>query len=969
MDGGAQTTVAGAQFANIIHELKLRTSPGSSTILTADHTPHPVKLLVELPVAFGGMRKVIKVSFVPTINYFLILGMDFWDVFGVKPSVCVLTEEVKKISVSDDHVLDMNQANQLREVLKNLPFAQEGALSRTHLVTHQINTLNSDPIKQRHYIVSPYIQGEINKEIDRLISLDVITPCPNSAWCNPIIAVKKPNGKIRVCLDARKLNSVTVKDAYPQQKIDRILGRLASTKYLSSIDFSDAFLQVPLSNESQPKTAFAVSGRGFYMYKRMPFGLCNSGATLCRLVDRVIGCDLEPNVFVYLDDVIIATETFDEHLQVLKLLGERIKTAGLTISPDKSKFCATRLSYIGYIVDQNGIRPNPDKVEAMANYVTPTCVRDVRRLLGLAGWYRRFIADFAEKTKPITDLLKKTKAKFVWTAEADNALQNIKTILTSEPILACPDYSKRFIIQCDASEYGIGGILVQGEGNDEKVIAYMSQKLSAAERKYQTTERECLAVIRSIEKFRPYVEGAMFTVVTDHASLLWLTNLKDPTGRVGRWALRLQGYNFELIHRKGKFMVVADALSRAVCSLKVDLNDKWYENLRNRITENPQKFSQFQLENDCVYKYCSKGNLSNGFEPSWKIVVPIAQRNAILYRCHDSPFSAHQGYHKTCNRVKQDYYWPKMDNDIREYVRKCDKCKSSKHSNKIQRTFMGNQRETNRPWQTIQMDYIGPLPRSKRGFCYICVVVDTFSKFVRVCPLRKATAKATMEFLERDVFLLFGVPEALISDNGPQFTSNDFSRFLKNYGVKHWLTSAYHPQANASEAVNKSIGTAIRTYIQDQPNHRNWDEHLNHIACALNTAIHSSSKCSPYFANFGQHMITDQSSHILQKNSTLTRDQNHFSKVRDAITKNLKRSYEISKHKYNLRARPISYSVGDVVWKAVVSQSDALAGTISKFMPKYIKCTVRKKIGTNTYELIDENGTVYKKVSCSDIKV
>lgn len=418
---------------------------------------------------------------------------------------------------------------------------------------------------------------------------------------------------MRVCLDARKLNSVTKKDAYPQQQINRILGRLAATKYLTAIDFSDAFLQVPLCENSQNKTAFAISGKGFFRYKRMPFGLCNSGATLCRLVDQVIGCDLEPNVFVYLDDIIVATETFDQHISLLRIIAERITDAGLTVSSEKSKFCAQQLKYLGYILDHQGVRPNPEKVSAMSDYPTPKSVKDVRRLLGLAGWYRRFIPHFASITAPISDLLKKNKSKFSWTLEANEAFNKLKSILVSEPILSCPDYSKKIIIQCDASDLGIGGILVQGEGSEEKIIAYMSEKLSSAERKYQTTERECLAVIRSIEKFRPYIEGTKFTVVTDHASLLWLTNLKDPSGRVGRWALRLQAYDYELIHRKGKFMVVADALSRAVCSIQVAENDEWYDRLKNNIVQAPNRFPQFQINNDMIYKYCNRKKLSNGF--------------------------------------------------------------------------------------------------------------------------------------------------------------------------------------------------------------------------------------------------------------------------------------------------------------------------------------------------------------------
>lgn len=936
--------------------------------MTADQTGHRVQFVFDVPMTFRGMRRMIKASFVPTINEFLILGMNFWDSFSIKPAICTISEEPKVPNVTVEHDLSIDQAEQLQAALKVMPFSTEGALSQTHLMTHCIDTGSSPPIKQRHYTVSPYVQTEINKEIDRLLALDVIEECTNSAWCNPIVAVKKPNGKVRVCLDARKLNAVTVKDAYPQQQINRILGRLAATKFLSAIDFSDAFLQVPLDKESQCKTAFAVSGKGFFMYKRMAFGLCNSGATLCRLVDSVIGCDLEPNVFVYLDDIIVATETFEEHVRILRIIAQRIKDAGLTVSPTKSKFCARQLAYLGYIVDNAGVKPNPEKVSAMANFPVPKSVRDVRRLMGVANWYRRFIPEFASMTAPISELLKKSRGKFVWSPEANRAFEQIRSALVTEPVLSCPDYSKRFIIQCDASDVGIGGILVQGEGDEERIIAYMSRKLSSAEKKYHTTEKECLAVLRSIEKFRPYIEGARFTVVTDHASLLWMSNLKDPSSRVSRWALSLQAYDYELVHRKGKFMVVADALSRAICTIKSRPDDQWYTKLRNNITQVPDKYPNFNLKDGLVYKYCSKGNLSNGFLPSWKVVVPNSGRQDVFKKCHDDPISAHPGFFKTLNKIKQEHYWPGMDADIRKYVQNCEACKAAKPANVIQRAVMGDQRKTDRPWQIVQIDFIGPLPRSKHGFCYILVVVDTFSKFVRLCPLRKATSKCTISFLEEGVFLLFGVPEVIISDNGSQFVSAEFKRFLNTYGVKHWLTAAYHPQANASEAANKSIGIAIRTYVQDNNNHRNWDEHLQKIACALNSTIHTSTKCSPYLANFGQRAITHTSSYVLQPNTHTNRSAEQFEKIRTAITDNLKKTYENSKQRYNLRARPIVYQIGDTVWKEVVSQSDAVAGFTAKFAPKYIKCVVKSRLGTNTYELEDEKGNIHKKVSCSNIK-
>lgn len=593
LDSGAQSTIFGNNFKNFIQTNTFKSYPSNIIIKTADGTAHGNVSTVEIPISYNHKTCILNVLFIPSITKTLILGIDFWDKFGIRPILCESVECEKKINIHENHLLSEENSVKLQNILKNMPFAKEGVLGKTHLTKHKIDTGNSKPIKQIQYAMSPYVQKEVHAEIDRLLGIGAIYRCGQSSWNNPVIAVKKPSGKIRLCIDARKLNEITIKDAYPQQQINRILSRLTGTTYLSSIDFSDAYHQVELEESSQEKTAFAISGKGYFAYKRMPFGLCNSGATLCRVVDNVIGCDLEPNVFVYLDDIIIATANINHHFEILNILAQRLKEAGLTISPEKSRFVMISLCYLGYIIDENGIHPDPEKTAAVHNYPQPKNVNEVRRLVGLAGWYRRFIPNFSIITAPLTELTKKGK-KFEWTESAENALKSIKNILVSEPVLANADYSKPFIIQTDASDLGMGGVLVQGEGADERVVAYTSAKFSSTQRNYQTTERECLAIITAIEKFRPYIDGVKFTVVTDHASLQWLRNVKDPTGRLCRWSLRLQPYDFDIVHRKGSQMVVADAFSRAIEKIDVSLfssiGDKWYQNIVDKVTNESGKF-------------------------------------------------------------------------------------------------------------------------------------------------------------------------------------------------------------------------------------------------------------------------------------------------------------------------------------------------------------------------------------------
>lgn len=447
-------------------------------------------------------------------------------------------------------------------------------------------------------------------------------------------------------------------------------------------------------------------------------------------------------------------------------------------------------------------------------------------------------------------------------------------------------------------------------------------------------------------------------MITDHASLVWLRNLKDPSGRLGRWALRLQPYDFTLIHRKGKFMVVADALSRAVETIGVAKagRDVWYDNLKNDVVSKPDKYTNFSVKGDILYKHCSNGRKGVGYMSKWREVVPLGRRLAIMQNSHDV-LSAHGGVFKTADRVKREHYWPKMDKDIRQYVAQCEVCKACKPTNEAQRSPMGNFRECTRPFEMIYIDFIGPLPRSKSGFAHMLVVVDAFTKFVHVHPLRNATTLGAVKCLREHIFLVFGTPRYLICDNGAQFTATAFKAFLEEHKVTSWFISRYHPQANAAEAANKTIETAVKTYLLKEGNHRHWDSNLLETARAVNTSAHSSTSISPYFALFGLHMRTSGAAYVDEASDTpLESHKEHMSKIRDLVSSKLRKSYEQGKRRYDLRTRPIRYEVGEMVWVKNRTLSDAAKGIAAKLAPKYRKCTIKRKIGTNSYEVTGPDG-------------
>lgn len=959
LDSGASCSILGIGSLALVESLGLPLKSTAINISTADGTHHPATFYVEVPVTYVGKTCNLSLLVIPTMTKELILGMDFWNAFNVTPQIAALkTEDEGYVSpLEHSHELSNDQTRALSEAVNSFAFSTDNRIGFTAVVEHSIDTGEAKPIKQRQYTVSPYLQTEIDQEIDRMLVLDIIEPA-TSPWSNPMVAARKANGKLRYCLDARKLNSVTVPEAFPIPDLNRILGRLRSTRYLSSIDLSDAFWQVGLKPEDRPKTAFAVSGRGFFMFKRMPFGLTNSPATLCRLVEMVVGCDLEPWVFKYLDDFIVATDTFERHVEVLETLAKRLKDNGLTISAKKSCFCMKQLRYVGYLLTEEGLAPDPEKTSAVLDYPAPTNMKEVRRFMGMAGWYRRFIHNFSTVSAPITALLRtKTTKAFHWDVKAQEAFDELKRQLVQSPVLANPDFTRPFTVQTDASDLGVGAVLTQGEGADERVIAYFSKKLSRAQQKYMVTERECLAVILALEKFRCYVEGIPFKVVTDHASLCWLQNLKDPAGRLARWAIRLQPFQFKFVHRPGRQLVVPDALSRSIALVDVSSHtgqDEWFVKLRNQVEQSPDLFPNYRLENGVIQRFCARG--PNEFAPRWKIVVPKELRESVLNECHDNVTAAHGGFFKTIGRIRRQYFWPGLAADVRKYVRSCVVCKKTKPPNEAQRALMGKPRDTDRPWRVIGIDYIGPFPLTKRGNQWLFVVTDTFSKFVCLHAMKKSTAPNTIDYLRKEIFLRFGVPEAIILDNGPQLRSKQFHEFAEQFKVKLWYNAVYHPQANPTEAANATVVNAIRAYITDSGDHRSWDVHLAELQCALNSAPHTSTSQSPHFVLYGTEIVMtgdEYAQHLVVSPENRT---NLFSKIRSLVSEKLQDAYEKREKRYNLRARPIAFARGDQVFRRNFVLSNAGKRFCAKLAPKFVPAVILERVGSNCYRLAEPDG-------------
>ena len=436
----------------------------------------------------------------------------------------------------------------------------DAPLGRTHVVEHKIDVQQHHPIKQAPRRLAYHKQETVRKELDKMLEQGLIKPSV-SPWASPIVLVTKKDGTTRFCIDYRKVNEVTRKDAFPLPRIDESLDSLSGSEYFCTLDLASGYWQVGMAEEDKDKTAFCTRF-GLFEWNVMPFGLCNAPATFERLTEHVLRGMQWEEALVYIDDIICFGKTFEQCLMRLRRVFQRILEHHLTFKPKKCDLFKAMVEFLGHIVSASGVSCDPVKIVKVRDWQPPKTVTEVRSFLGMAGYYRMFVPNYATLAKPLTELTKKTQA-FIWSARCQKAFDSLKNCLIRAPILAYPDMAKMFILDTDASGYAAGSVISQlQDDGTERPIAYASATFNSAEEKYCTTHRELLAVVKAVEHFHHYLAGKEFLIRVDHASLVWLKNFRDPKDKVARWILRLEDYNYKLQFRKGEEHGNADAMSR-----------------------------------------------------------------------------------------------------------------------------------------------------------------------------------------------------------------------------------------------------------------------------------------------------------------------------------------------------------------------------------------------------------------------
>jgi hypothetical protein len=994
-------------------------------------------------------------------------------------------EEIEAMIERGTKYLDEKQVDQV----KNLVYSYHSLFSKNNTdigkavgIKHSIETGDSPPLRQPMRRMPIHQLGEIDKQVEQMLNMGVIEPSM-SPWNSGIVLVAKRDSSFRFCIDFRLVNAVT-KPGHTSyvQRIDTQLDSLQGSKWFTTLDVTSAYWNIEMNEDSKEKTAFSTR-KGHWQFRRLPFGLVGSGYTYTRFMQHIMAGLEFSACLIYLDDVICVGKNFEEALENLGKIFDRLIQAGVKLKPKKCFLFQKETDFLGYRVSENGIGTSPDKIETVKSWPQPRNVSDVRSFLGLVTYYKNFIPMFGDKAKPLHDLTRKDRV-FEWTTEAEISFNELKQCLISAPILAYPNITGRFVLDTDCSGFAMGGIISQIQNTYERVIAYGSKTLNQAEKNYCVTRRELLAVVTFVKKFRHYLYGKRFTVRTDHMSLKWLMNFKEPEGQVARWIEYLSTFDFEIIHRPGKDHGAADALSRRPCKFcdRYDLKEahcdrinpeglinnvsvkheeklsccemgvqtdhsgpledavtprikwipkKWYHQSKkpvrrrrptdykrvNAVTigddewsdsnvakiqredaqlrwiiqlkENHQTrptwesialqsesnkhywsmWDQIELRNNVL---CQRYESEDGRSVQVKTVLPQVLHKEMFNQLHAVNTAAHLGSLKTYEKIKRRFYYKNLKQIVYELCEKCDRCASRKsppHKSRgsLQTYLVGN------PLERVSADILGPLPLTARRNKYILIVGDHFTKWTEAYALPNQEAETVANKIVSEFVCRYGTFRQFHTDKGTNFESNVMKEVCDMLQIQKTSTTPYHPQSDGMiERYNHTLENSLSTMVKK--NQKDWDLKLPYAMMAYRTAIHCTTKYSPYYLCFGREANLP----IDIMYGSPNEDQIEVSEFTSKLKKNLEAAFENArenirsehvrqKRVYDQRSHGKPYKPGDFVW---LYQPRRKKGITTKLSCNWIgPFMITKKLSDTVYRIQRSRNTKPKVIHYDRLKL
>ena len=675
--------------------------------------------------------------------------------------------------------------------------------------------------------------GAVKEELQRMERLGVISKIEEPTdWCSGMVVVPKSNGKVRICVDLTKLNESVHRERHPLPAVDQVLAQLAGAKVMSKLDANAGFWQIPLSEESSRLTTF-ITPFGRYRFHRLPFGISSAPEHFQRRMSEILTGI--PGVVCMMDDILVYGATLEEHDKHLREVLQRLQKAGMTLNREKCQFAQTSVRFLGHVIDSAGVRPDPDKIQAIKEFQQPKNVGDVRRYLGMVNHLSKFAPNLAETTQPMRELLIKDNL-WTWGEAQQAAFKKTKEMLIKSPILTLFDPNLETTVSADASSYGLGAVLLQKQTSGEnKPVAYISRSMTSTEQKYAQIEKEALAFTWACERLSDYLIGLKFHILTDHKPLVPLfstKHLEEMPIRVQRFRLRMMRYDFSISHVPGKQLLIADALSRSTSQNPTEEDESLHQEGNAYIKlimqslpateKRMEQIKKLQQEDEAcqlVTKYCYSSwpdkksapavvrpflplsvefSVENGvLMRGCRIVIPPPLQQEILGKIHEG----HQGITRSRDRARQSVWWPGLSTQLEELVRSCETC----CKNQLQRAQpLVPSQLPDLPWQKVGTDLFEW--RNKN----FLLIVDYYSRYIEIAKLPQTTAEEVI-LHTKSIFARHGIPEIVFSDNGPQYTADAYEKFACDYQFEHKTSSPYFPQSNGeAERAVKTVKEMLK---------------------------------------------------------------------------------------------------------------------------------------------------------------
>ena len=775
-------------------------------------------------------------------------------------------------------------------------------------------------------------KSALRKLLDTLLEKKIIR-ASESEYASPIVLVRKKTGDIRLCVDFRELNKLLVKDNYPLPNIEDLIDSLYGKKYFTIFDLKDGFYHIKLAEESIKYTAFTTFF-GQYEFVRMPFGLKVAPSRFQRYVNQILA-DLirESKVVVYMDDILVSSVTLEEHFTILKEIFKKFVDNYLVLRIDKCKFLQTEIEFVGYLISEKGISPTKQGVIAVQKIPIPRNIKEVQSFVALCSYFRKFIQSFSLIAKPLYDLLRKN-VKFTFEKKELDSFEKLKRKLIEAPVLAIYNPNNETELHCDASAIGFGAVLLQ-RGKDKQFhpVFFFSKRTTEAEAKYHSFELEMLAIVYALRRFRVYVSGIRFKIITDCNALALALKKKDINPKIGRWILELLNYDYITEHRPGSKMSHVDALSRLPIDVLViednsfELNlslsqsrDKKLCELREILIQGED--AHFEMRNGIIYKKHDKDLL---------FYVPQAMEFQVLNKYHDQ--MGHLGIEKTFETILKSYWFPCMKQKIKNYISNCLKCIAFSPLTGKKEGYLHSIPKGQIPFETYHIDHYGPIDKDRLTKRYLLVVVDAFSKFTKLYPTKSTTTNEVINNLTLH-FCNYSRPRIIISDRGTAFTSGEFQEFCKENDIQHVRIATFSPKANGQvERTNRVLGPMISKLI-DNDEKKYWYKIISDIEFAINNSVHKTTNETPSKLLFGINQkgkIIDKIREYLE--NTVNENDRDLKSIRERAAKRIEKSQKYNKEYFDKKRKKANvYKIDDYV---MIRNIDTTKGVSQKIIPEF----------------------------------